>query len=631
LAIAAAAAGERVLVASTDPAPSLGDAFDTQLTSTPRRVALQRGRLWAVEIDAAVSLERWLRERRAMLEKIALEGTWLDQEDVARLLRLSLPGIDELAALIEIERLAHQDRYDLIIVDTAPTGHTLRMLAMPRMLRGLAAVFDGMRQKQRVMEQALRGESRTSREDRLVSELAAAAEDLSALLRDPVRTRLSWVTLPEPMALEETIDAVRSLQESGIRVQRVIANRLTPAPSKRCDHCAARRTLEQQALRRLPAIEEVVGIAARIAEPRGVRALTGIGQELKKGAPGLERVPRARRWTAAPGGHICTPADLIPRSARLVLMGGKGGVGKTTCAAALALSAADRWSNRRILLMSTDPAHSLADALATSVSDIPSVLPGGPANLELREMDAKETLSRLQQQYIVTIDRMFDRLTGDGSFDVAHDRSVMKGLIELAPPGLDELAAVLEITDTIAGQPPRWDLVIMDTAPTGHALRLLEMPGLIQEWARALMSILLKYQGIARVGDFGEILLNLSRGTGRLRALLADREKTAFIAVTRAASLPRLETTRLVKRLTKLGIHVPAVLINAVGRGECARCVRIRAGENREITRIESALMTGSRSIVLTGTELPPPSGIQSLRRWGREAWRSAPGYHRIP
>ena len=63
---------------------------------------------------------------------------------------------------------------------------------------------------------------------------------------------------------------------------------------------------------------------------------------------------------------------------------------------------------------------------------------------------------------------------------------------------LDELAAVLEITEAITGGAPEWDLVVMDTAPTGHALRLLEMPGLMQDWVRALMSILLKYQGVAQ-------------------------------------------------------------------------------------------------------------------------------------
>ena len=135
IAVTSAAAGHRTLVISTDPAPSLGDVFEQRLSGVPRRVPLPHGVLYAVEIDAARALERWLSVRRESFERIVLRGTWLDREDVSRLLRLSLPGIDELAALLEIERIAHAGRYESVVVDTAPTGHTLRMLTMPQSLR----------------------------------------------------------------------------------------------------------------------------------------------------------------------------------------------------------------------------------------------------------------------------------------------------------------------------------------------------------------------------------------------------------------------------------------------------------------------------------------------------------------
>jgi anion-transporting ArsA/GET3 family ATPase len=154
------------------------------------------------------------------------------------------------------------------------------------------------------------------------------------------------------------------------------------------------------------------------------------------------------------------------------------------------------------------------------------------------------------------------------------------------------------------------------------------MPGLMQEWAKALMAILLKYQGVARPGVLGETLVNLSRGVGRLRALLADHDRAAFIVVTRAASLPRRETARLAARLATQRIHVAAVVINAVGRGECRRCMKTSAAERREIAAICKALGRTGRRIVVTGAELPPPSGASALRRWGRTSWYSGPGYH---
>lgn len=627
-AVAAAASGQRVLVASTDPAPSLGDAFATPLGPVPRRIPFGRRHVSGVEIDAAKALRRWLKDRRPLLERIAVEGTWLDQDDVTRLLRLSLPGVDELAALLEIERLSTAQRYDLIVVDTAPTGHTLRMLAMPETLYGMAVVFDRMREKHRVMEEALRGAARPAAEDALVEELAATARGLSALVRDRARTRLSWVTLAEPMAVAETLDAIAALTTAGIGVDAVIANRLTPAPATPCGHCSARRALERRALQRLPPRTEVGGVGARDTEPRGVAALGRIGAELGAARLSRGRTARARAWKATIAGARQAPSDLLADGARLVLLGGKGGVGKTTCAAALALSAASRWPRRRVLLISSDPAHSLGDVFDAGVSDEAAAVRGGPGNLRVREIDPAAVFAGIRGRYADGIERAFDRIKGSGSFDAAHDRSVMRGLIDLAPPGLDELTAVLEITDAIGAEPPAWDLVVMDTAPTGHALRLLEMPALLQQWTRALMSILLKYQAVAGLGEFGEMLLNLSRGLGRLKALLADRDRTIFVAVTRPAALPRLETVRLVRRLTTLGIHVPAVVLNAVGRGTCRRCATMRTAERREIDALRKALAHRERQIVVAGAELPPPSGSRSLDRWGRTAWRRTPRYH---
>ena len=297
-AVAEASAGVRVLVASTDPAPSLGDAFNLRLSGVPRPVrpshrvasvrrtaARGRGSLHAVEIAAPAVLRRWISERRLALETIALRGTWLDREDVTRLLSLSLPGIDEVAGLLELARLARTGRYDLVVVDTAPTGHTLRMLSMPETLSGIAQVFDRMHEKHRVMVEALRGRWKPDDEDALIHDLAGEARGLSELLRDRSRTRLSWVTLPEPMAINETRDALAALETRGIAINEIIVNRLTPpgqtqdgpirrAQGPRCGHCDARRTFEAKALRRLPAMNRILGKRAgyRTARPRSTGA-----------------------------------------------------------------------------------------------------------------------------------------------------------------------------------------------------------------------------------------------------------------------------------------------------------------------------------------------------------------------
>jgi arsenite/tail-anchored protein-transporting ATPase len=625
-------------VISTDPAPSLGDALARPLGRSPRKIPLGRRWLHAVEIDAPRALEHWLAARRDALERIAVRGTWLDQEDVSGLLRLSLPGIDELAALMEIARLAATGRYDLVVVDTAPTGHTLRMLSMPGTFRAIAGVFDAMQAKHRVMVEALRGGWMPDSEDALIAAIDREGQDLAALLRDPAKVRLSWVTLPEPMAIEETADAAAALASAGIPLRDIIVNRITPRPDRPCGWCDARRVLERRAIgeltRRLPGLS-LASIAARSTEPRGARALAGIGAELgvfsARGAARLTRTPlpgaAAATWRSKPPGDGGVPLDrFMSDGTRLILFGGKGGVGKTTCAAAVAIAMAVHRPEARVLLMSTDPAHSLADVFGSPLSDDPRTVTAAPGNLAAREIDAAARFRDVRDRYAAAIDALFERLSrgssGGVGLDAGHDKEVMQRLIDLAPPGVDELAAVIDVTDALEGGHGRggFDLVVMDTAPSGHALRLLQMPALVQGWARALMSIVLKYQAVAGVGELGAVLLKLSQGLGRLRALLADPGRTSFVAVTRGAALPRSETVRLIAGLRRLKVHVPAIVVNAVGRGTCSRCRRAAVAEAREIASLCRSAGR-SRHVVIAPAELPPPHGVARLRRW-QKTWR---------
>jgi arsenite-transporting ATPase len=634
--LAAARAGRHALVVSTDPAASLGDAFARPLGPEPLAIPVPHGRLHAVEIDAPAALARWLRTRRRGLEEIALRGTWLDREDVSRLLRLSIPGIDELAALLEIERLAFRGAYDLVVVDTAPTGHTLRMLGSPDTLRNLAGVFEGMQAKHRALVEALRGRWRPDAQDGLITEIDEAGRRLASLLRDRARVRLSWVMLPELMVVEETADAAAALSAAGLSLSDIIVNRVTPGPDRPCAWCDSRRVLEARSIaaarRRLPPIP-LIEVRSREVEPTGLRHLAGIGAEIASAVP-FDRA-RARRLTTPSRFRSSRGARLEPvlvaGDTRLLLFGGKGGVGKTTCAAAAAVSIARSSTARNVLLLSTDPAHSLSDALGAPVSATAAPIRGGPPNLLVREIDAAAEFLEVRRRYADAIDVWFDRLSRGGpglKVDAAHDRRVMHGLIDLAPPGIDELTAVMEVTDALldgSGNEP--DLVVMDTAPTGHALRLLEMPALAQGWARALMSILLKYQPVTGVGELGAVLLRMSQGLGRLRSLLTDPRRASFIVVTRAAALPREETRRLVARLAAMQVHVPWILVNAVGRGTCARCRAAALHERRELQRLQrlaSGASQGRVPLAIAPAEIPPPHGVRELQRW-KSTWRRWP------
>jgi arsenite/tail-anchored protein-transporting ATPase len=639
MAIRSASRGASTLIVSTDPAPSLGDAFGIRLGRRPRRVHTRKGQLHAVEVDAAAVMRDWLSTRSSMLREIALRGTWLDADDVRELLGLTLPGIDELAGLFEIVRFGRSRRYDRIVVDTAPTGHTLRMLAMPDTLGRVAEVFEAMQDKHRAIVAALRGRWAPDAADAFVRSLADDARELSALVRDRDRTAVTWVSLAERMAVEETLDAVGALVREQVPIESIVLNRVISGDRSRCRFCGPRRRLQQvSAAALISRLASVVGrpvpvgvIPDRPTEPTGIAALANLGSaRLGSARLGLGLALTHSAWSDPAGptrrGQVLqklSVQDLTP----LVWFGGKGGVGKTTCAAATALTLATAWPSRRILLLSADPAHSLGDVLRTRVSNEPRTIPGGPRNLAVRELDVGQALQRAREEYASAIDALFDR-AGASGFDAAHDRRVMHGLMDLAPPGLDELVAILEVTSLMVGEGSRtFDQIVIDTAPTGHALRLLEMPAVIQDWTHALMRIVLKYQPVVCAGNLGQLLLTLSKQIGALRHLLVDRSLTQFVLVTRAAALPRAETVRFLAALSRLGITVPAVVVNAVGRGKCGACRRAAVAERREVRLLARApLSRGPRPrLILAPAVVPPPEGVHALTRW-RRRWLDRAG-----
>jgi arsenite-transporting ATPase len=406
------------------------------------------------------------------------------------LLGLSLPGIDEVAALIEIARVGADRRFGLIVVDTAPTGHTLRMLTMPKTLGRLASTLDRLMGKHRVMAQALTGTYVEDDSDALIAEIDSSARRLASLLQDSSSTHMTWVTLPEAMSVEETRDAAGVLARSSIQLGDIIVNRVTPPPPQPCRWCDSRRASEAQAIRklRLPNVR-AIEVAARSTEPRGIKTLARMGEEITaqhQGESGVARSTRGvkRRIAVSTVTTRTTNPDrgFVALEGRLLLFGGKGGVGKTTCAAATAVSLAA--APHPVLLLSTDPAHSLADVLGQPVSNIPRRLRGLPASLLVREIDAARQLDRIRKRYARTVDDFFDGLASRRStavqVDLSADRDAMQSLIELAPPGLDELAAIIEVVDAVDSDVP--GTLVIETAPSGLALRLLEDPEFVLYW-----------------------------------------------------------------------------------------------------------------------------------------------------
>jgi arsenite-transporting ATPase len=621
--------GERVLVVSTDPAHSLGDALGARLGWKPAAVRVGRRTMHALELDADRALDRWMRARRAAFRTIAERGTYLDDEDVDRLMGLSLPGVDELVGLLELWRVASGGPWERVVVDTAPTGHTLRLLETPEALARIAQVLDEMQAKHRLLAESLAGSYRPDRADETIDEIATQADDLRAMLRDGARCALTWVLLPEAMALEESVDALGALEEMGIGVARLLVNRVTPRPRGRCVQCTPRVKAEEEAIaaaRRRFGPERIEIVPAADGEPRGVPALRQLSARRSRVRTSAARAQAPGRANAA-GGAPADLAALLPRTTRLLFFGGKGGVGKTTCATATAIALASE--RRRVLLLSTDPAHSLSDALGTRIGDAAVAIRGAPG-LHARELDAKAAFAAERARYQEGIDEVFRSLVRSTRFDASYDRVVMEDLVDLAPPGIDEALAVVALVEALAARGrARWDTVVVDTAPTGHTLRLLAMPEAARAWVHAVLSILLKYRRMLGLGELASDLVRLGRRLGELHELLRDGARTAFVAVTRAAELPRLETERLLAALAGARVPVPAVVVDALTTGDCPRCRRDAAREALELSILAGGGRRGAnrssrtppRAILLAPAAYPPPRGVASLARWAHR-WK---------
>ncbi len=550
-AVSLADAGKKVLLVSTDAASNLDEMLGIELRNTPVPVPGAPG-LSVLNIDPDNAAESY---RQRVLAQIGASASAKElstvREQLSGACTTEIASFDEFSSLLS----GHTGTYDHIVFDTAPTGHTLRLLSLPKAWTGFLQGND-------------RGASCLGPHSGLKMQEARFKAALEAL-SDPAKTTVILVTRPDKGAIAEAAHTSDELRELGLNNQRLAINGVFRASARTDAVACSIEDLGQQALDTMPAsLRELPQdrIPLRSFDTVGLPALRAL---LSTGARPVElpmvSIPVAG---AQPQGLDALADELAATGHGLIMVMGKGGVGKTTVAAALALGLVER--GKSVHLSTTDPAAHLAGTLN---GDVPG--------LHVSRIDPKvET-----QRYIDKI--MSTRSPG---LDAAGQALLLE---DLQSPCTEEVAVFHAFSRIVSEA--RGAFVVLDTAPTGHSMLLMDATGayhrqMTQEFAG---------QGISR------IVTPLMR--------LQDASYTRIILVTLPEVTPVSQAAALQADLRRAGIEPYAWVLNksvlAAGTSDPLLLARL-AGERLQMERLAAGLARRMFTIPWLTT---PPIGLAAL------------------
>ncbi len=550
-AIRLAREGRRVLLVSTDPASNVGQVFHstignriTPLTSVPG--------LSALEIDPQAAAQAY-RDRivgpvRGVLPDSVVAGI---EEQLSGACTTEIAAFDEFTELLVESELTAE--FDHIVFDTAPTGHTIRLLSLPGAWNSFLEAGKG--------DASCLGPLAGLEKQRAQYKTAVAA------LADPRRTRLILVARPQKATLTEVARTHEELAGIGLSEQYLVINGILPVAEATHDQLAAAMLLrEQAALNALPA-----GLAGLPLDLIGLKAFNMVGLEALSQLLDGEGQPTA--WEGptlvplkAPG--LASLVDEIAAGGHgLILLMGKGGVGKTTLAAGIAVDLARR--GLPVHLTTSDPAAHLTETLA-----------GAVAHLEVSRIDPQAETENYRQHVLETKGAKLD----------AAGRALL--VEDLRSPCTEEIAVFQAFSRIIREAGGKF--VVMDTAPTGHTLLLLDATGAYhREVSRQMTDS------------------NVHFLTPMMQ--LQDQQQTKVLLVTLAETTPVLEAANLQNDLRRAGIEPWAWIINNSIAATDTQSALLRQRAFNEAGEIEAVAQQHARRYAVVPILSDEPVGPDRL------------------
>ena len=268
---------------------------------------------------------------------------------------------------------------------------------------------------------------------------------------------------------------------------------------------------------------------------------------------------------------------------KLILFGGKGGVGKTSCATAAAIELAKK---HKTLLISTDPAHSVSDCLGQTIGNGIHVVEG-LENLWATEILAEQVYADFKKKNEKELKDLFKTSTNLDPDDIDD-------ILKLSVPGIDEVMSLKTIIDLIEEE--KFEKYIVDMAPSGHALRLISSPLMLDQWIKVAAKMRWKYRfmitsfsGSYKQDPTDTMLLNLKKTVKRIESLFRDSKRCEFIPVCIPESMSVLETGRLITSLRESDLSVRQLIINNVMESDgCSFCKERKLSQQKYLDEINS-------------------------------------------